>query len=174
MPFRRRFSRERREWLGVTAVTPTTVGVGNFSNQNVFTQGQFEEFTEPRLGLIQGSIFVSPATAPAAATGYGVFIGLTKLQGITGATVTPDPETNLDYPSWLYWNCCFPQIGGSAAADSNASRWIGYFRFDVLIRSRLRFREGEQLNIFVKNSASSGAAIQYSFAFRGRVLAGRK
>lgn len=172
--FRRRRSRERREWIGVNQVTPIAVAPNALNQLQLLTASQLEEFAEPRLGLIQGQMFVSPATAPAAATGYGVFMGITKLQGITGSPILPDPENALDYPSWLWWNSCFPQIGGTAAADSNASRWIGYFRFDIHLFARMRVREGELLALMVKNSNNSGASIQYSITLRARLLAGRK
>lgn len=131
-----------------------------------------EEYPGARTGLLRGSIFVSPSSAPAAATGYGVFLGITRLVS-AGGNAAPDPELNLDY-NWLWWECCFPQIGGTAAADSNAARWIGYFRLDVLIRTRLRWHDFDFLALAVKNSNSSGAGIQYSFAMRCQILAGAK
>lgn len=133
-----------------------------------------EEFPGARVSTVMGQLFISPATAPAAATGYGVFIGLSRVASVGGSGPTPDPETSLDYSGWLYWNSCFPQIGGNAAADSNASRWVGYFRFDIFIRSRIRWHDFDNLNLYVKNSNSSGAAIQFSYTFRFRIAAGVK
>lgn len=176
MPFRRfsRLSRERTEWVGAISVTPTVVAVGALSQLALIVQGALEEFTQPKLVRVMGSIFVSPSTAPANPSGYGVFLGISRLPNVGAGTIQPDPELNLEWQSWLWWQLCFPQIGGTAVADSNASRWVGYFRFDVNIRSRIRFREDDTLNLFVKNSASSAAGIQYSVAFRFLLAAGRK
>lgn len=174
MPFRRRrFLRERREWATAIQVTPVTVAVNTTSYQDILSQATMEEFPGARVSTIQGSFFISPATAPAAASGYGVFMGLFRRILVGGSGATPDPETNGDFP-WVWWNCCFPQIGGTAAADSNASRWIGYFRFDIHMRSRLRWHDFDDLYLAIKNSNSSAASIQYSYAFRFRIAAGAK
>lgn len=175
MPFRRfrRVSRERREWATAIQVTPATVVPNGLVSVNILSQATMEEFPGARVAFIQGNLFISPASAPAAASGYGVFFGITRIVGIGGSAANPDPEVNGDY-NWVYWNSCFPQIGGTAAADSNASRWIGYFRFDIAMRTRLRWHDFDDLRLQVKNSNSSAQNIQFSYAFRFRILAGSK
>lgn len=172
MPFRRSFRRERREWTGSVSVTPTTVAVNSQALSQILSAATMEEYPGAKVHLIQGSVFFSPATAPAAASGYGIFFGIYRRVTL-GGQATPDPELNLDFP-WVHWGLCFPQIGGTGAADSNASRWIGYFRFDILQRVRLRWHDFDDLFFTVKNSASSAASIQYSYGFRMQVLAGAK
>jgi hypothetical protein len=114
-------------------------------------------------------MFFSPATAPAAASGYGIFLGFSLL----GNSEIADPETAADH-RWIHWDSCFPQIGGTAAADSNASRWVGYFRFNFDLRIRRRPNADQALWMMVKNSGASAASIQYSYAFRLLMAAGRK
>lgn len=169
---RRRFS-ARSEWFGAINVTPASVGVNSTSYNVLLSQAQMEELPGAKLAIIRGSLFVSPATAPAAATGYGVFLGIYRRTSISGTNITPDPEINPEF-GWIWWDLVFPQIGGTAAADSNASRWIGYFRLDIALRTRIRWHEFDDVLLAVKNSASSGAAIQFSYGFRLRVVAGRK
>jgi hypothetical protein len=175
-PFRRRLGtrrrRERFEWTGAISVIPTTVAVNSLSASVLLTVAALEEWPRGSVRRILGQIFVSPATAPAAATGYGVFLGLQWEQSSSGAAF--DPEANLDSNSWFWWNSCYPQIGGNAAADSNASRWVGYFRFDLDVRRAHRYSDFEQLLLMIKNSNSSGASIQFSYAFRILVAAGAK
>jgi hypothetical protein len=163
----RRSTRERTEWIGAISVTPTVVAVNTNSTANLLTALALEEWPGGRIERLIGQLFVSPATAPAAATGYGVFLGF----DIQDAAY--DPETAGDH-RWIHWDSCFPQIGGNAAADSNASRWVGYFRFNFDLRIRRRYDTDKALALQVKNSASSGASIQYSYAFRILIAAGRK
>lgn len=170
MPFRRRI-RARYEWTGNTSVTPTSVAVNTIVGATLLNQATLEEWPKGTLVRLVGNFFVSPATAPAAATGYGVFMGLFWQQQASSPDF--DPEINLDAP-WKWWHCMFPQIGGTAAADSNASRWIGYFPVHLDLKSvRKRFDDFSQLRFVFKNSNSSGAAIQFSFAFRYLIRAGR-
>lgn len=169
--FRR--TRERTEWVGAITVTPVAITAGTLSVITLLTQGQLEEWPNGRIDRAIGSLFISPATAPAAATGYGVFLGFTMRPAVALAAVPYDPEVNLDH-RWIHWDLCFPQIGGAAAADSNAARWIGYFRFNYDLRIRRRIQEDNELVLMVKNSSFSGASIQISYAFRILVAAGRK
>lgn len=168
----RRGTRERTEWIGASAVGPTSVAINTLSGAVLVPQASLEEFPGGRLDRLIGSMFISPATAPAAATGYGVFIGFSWRQNAI-ASSTYDPELEPEH-RWIHWDNVFPQIGGTAAADSNASRWIGYFRLQFDLRIRHRYGEFEDLMMYVKNSNSSGAAIQYSYGFRMLVAAGRK
>lgn len=175
MPFRRRsrIRSERVEWLAANTVVPASVAVNTAATVSLLTTAVLEEFTQPKLILLLGSMFFSPATAPAAATGYGIFMGLYRRTNVGGGFVTPDPEINGEHP-FIYWDCYFPQIGGNGAADSNASRWVGYIPVKLMLRPRIRFRENEELILVVKNSAQSGAAIQFSHAWRFKLAAGRK
>lgn len=169
MPFfRRRRRRPRVEWFGGIQVTPTVVAVNTLTNSQIIGATALEEWPNATLRKLIGTLFISPATAPAAASGYGVFLGIYRRRVVGAAALVADPEVAPEHP-FIWWNCCFPQIGGTAAADSNASRWIGYFRFDIHLSVRLRMIENEELLLAVKNSASSAASIQYSFAFRGQL-----
>lgn len=169
----RRRRRERYEWTAQVQVTPVVVAVNTLSNQVLLTAGNLEEWPGGRLARVIGQLFISPATAPAAATGYGVFFGFTWSEvGATG-TQTYDPETELDH-RWIHWDSCFPQIGGTAVADSNASRWVGYFRFNFDIRRAGRYRSDQFLGLEVKNSNFSGASIQFSYALRFLLQAGAR
>lgn len=167
--FRSRGRRERTEWVGGNQVAPVVVAANNLQGATLLSLATLEEWPGGRIDKCIGSIFFSPATAPAVASGYGIFFGFT----LVGPFEQLDPETNLDH-RWLHWGHCFPQIGGTAAADSNASRWIGYFRFDIHDRWRRRFQDDQQLNLYVKNSVSSAASIQFSYSFRFLIAAGRK
>lgn len=164
-----RRSRERTEWVGAIAVTPTSVAPNTNQAVNLLTVGQLEEWPGGRVSRLLGQMFISPATAPAAASGYGVFVGFSL---ISPAEVV-DPELNLDHP-WIHWDSVYPQIGGNGAADSNSSRWIGYFRIGIDLRMRIRPKADQAFIFFVKNSNSSAAAIQFSFAFRMLIAAGKK
>lgn len=175
MPVRRRFrrSRERTEWIGLISVTPTVVAVNALQNNALLGPSTLEEWPGGRIDRLLGQIFFSPATAPAAASGYGIFFGLTMGEIGASGTTTYDPETELDH-RWIYWNSCFPQIGGTGASDQNVARWMGYFRFDLDRRIRRRYDTDRQLTLEVKNSNSSAASIQFSYAFRVLIAAGRK
>jgi len=174
--FRRRISvarkRERYEWVGTTFVTPTVIAANVNGSFHVLTNAVLEEFPRALLVHVVASIFVSPATAPVAATGYGVFLGLTKAQA-GAVTSVYDPETEPDH-RWSWWNACFPQVGGTGVADQNAARWAGYFRFDIDRRMKERFAPDEVLEFQVKNSNSSGASIQTSMSFRFLLATGAK
>lgn len=171
MPFLRRRRVEKTEWTGVNQVTPATVGVNTLSTITVLSQNTLEEWPAGTVVRLLGSVFFSPATAPAAATGYGIFMGLYWAQNHGQGF---DPETNLDF-RWKWWNCIFPQIGGTAAADSNASRWIGYFPLHIDLGRSIRRKIDDfmELSFAIKNSVSSGASIQYSYAFRALIRSGR-
>lgn len=172
MAFRRRRIRQRSEWTGVTSVAPTTVPVNTNAASVILGATALEEWPGGSLARIIGHLFLSPATAPAAPTGYGVFFGITwETVGVTNAS--HDPELWLDH-RWKWWNCCFPQIGGTAAADSNASRWVGYFALQMDLRRLGRWDTDRQLYLYVKNSNSSGASVQFSYAFRFLIIAGRR
>src|SRR5216683_2283102 len=165
MPFRgrrviARRPRERYEWTFAGFGTPRVVAVGANDTPSLLTVAALEEFPRSKLVKIIGSIFVSPATAPAGASGYIVGLGLTKAQ-VGAASSTYDALANLDH-RWTWWQCCFPQIGGSGAADQNAARWAGYFRFDLMYKTAERFADDEQFIISVSNSSASAASIQYS------------
>lgn len=174
MRFRRRTrTRERTEWVNAQIITPTIVAVNTLSVSVLLTQAALEEWPGGRIDRLLLSMFISPATAPAAATGYGVFIGLSLVQLSGGTPNTYDPELQPEH-RWLWTAQCFPQIGGTGAADQNAARWAGYFPLYMDRKIRRRPQEDEQLSLFVKNSSASGASIQYSFAARLIVAAGRK
>lgn len=173
--FRRR-SRERREWIGTTLVTPRVVAVNALDSVDLLSPATLEEWPGGRLARVIGQMFISPATAPAAASGYGVFVGLVVEGTATfggGSSAAWDPELDQDF-GWIWWQSVFPQIGGTGAADSNASRWIGYFRLDIHERLRKRFAATDKLAIKVKNSNSSAASVQYSYSFRWQIAAGRR
>ena len=120
--FRRTRRRERTEWFGYIVTTPTVVAVNTVDTKTLVTPAISEEWPNGRIDRIIGTLFFSPATAPAAASGYGIFFGFTK--AITGTTI--DPELLPDH-RWSHWGAAFPQIGGNGAADSNASRWVDTF-----------------------------------------------
>jgi len=130
-----------------------------------------EEWPGGRVDRLIGQMFISPASAPAAASGYGVFVGFTT-QPSAAANIF-DPEANPEH-RWLHWDSVFPQIGGTAAADSNASRWVGYFRMGFDLRIRRRLDDDQMLLMVVKNSSNSAATIQFSYAFRLLIALGRK
>lgn len=170
MPFlRRRFRRQRVEWTGNTSNTPTVIGASALSTQTLLSQAVLEEWPRGTLVRLIGSLFVSPATAPAAATGYAVYLGLYWQQQTVG---TFDPEVNQDANVWKWWHVIFPQIGGTGASDQNAARWAGYFPFTFDLKMRHKFTDYEQFLLAVKNSAASGASIQFSYAFRYLIKAG--
>lgn len=173
MPFRRRFSgaRPRYEWTSAQAVTPTVVTVNTLQTVLLLSAATLEEWPRGSLVRILGSMFISPATAPAAASGYGVFLGLYWVQ-VSGGSQTLDPEVSPEF-GWKWWHVLFPQIGGNAAADSNASRWAGYFPIQFDLKHHHRFTDNEGFNLAVKNSNLSAASIQFSFAFRFLIRAGR-
>lgn len=173
MPRRfRRSSRERTEWIGAIQVTPTSVAVNTNAVTDLVNAAAFEEWPGGRLDRLIGHMFISPATAPAGATGYGVFVGF-SIREVGTAAANYDPELAPDH-RWIHWEAVYPQIGGNAAADSNASRWIGYFRLGFDFRIRRRYGVDRSFSLMVKNSNSSGAAIQYSYAFRMLIAAGAK
>lgn len=151
---------------------PTPVAVNTLALAPLLSPATLEEWPNGRIERVLLTMFVSPSTSPAAATGYGVLIGITS-ESVGVTTVSHDPETMLDH-KWMWWNACFPQIGGTGAANDNSSRWIGYFRFDVDIRPRFRIQPDVNLSLNVKNSVASGAAIQYSFGYRVLIAAGAK
>jgi hypothetical protein len=165
--------RERYEWLGFPSVAPTVVAAGVQTDQVLASLSTLEEFPGGRLERIILDGFFSPATAPVAATGYGIFcaLHLPTTQGAFPATY--DPESAEQY-NWLWWSAVFPQIGGTAVADSNASRWMGYIPFHVDIRPRRRYGDLGVPVFSVKNSAGSGASIQFSFAVRLLFAAGAR
>lgn len=166
--------RERYEWTSAISVVPTVVAVNTNNVIVLLTSAQLEEWPRGRIARILGQIFVSPATAPAVATGYGVFLGITLAPiDAAAASIAFDPEVDLDH-RWRWWGSCFPQLGGTGAADSNASRWVGYFRFDLDVKRTGRYAADDRLQIALKNSASSGASVQYSFAFRILIAAGAR
>lgn len=132
-----------------------------------------EEFPGGRVDRLLFSGFVSPATGPAAATGYVVFLGIT-VRPIAGGTPTDfDPEVQLEH-RWLWWTSVFIQLGGTGAADQNVARWAGYFPLVMDRRIRRRLQDDEDLCLEVKNSPSSGASIQFAYAARIIIAAGRK
>jgi hypothetical protein len=158
--------RERYEWLGVGFAAPRVVAVGGQDQFVIISQAILEEF--PRSLWVRSicSIFVSPATAPAAATGYYVGMGLCHAEiGAAGTIGIPDPLAQFDH-RWQWHQVCYPQIGGTGAADQNASRWAGYFRFDIDMRHKERLADNEEIVFPVTNSSGSGASIQWSGTFR--------
>lgn len=169
---RRGRRRERFEWTFGGVETPRSVAINTLDQFNFLTVANMEEFPRALLTRILGTIMISPATAPAAATGYSVAVGLTKIPTGTVAA-TFDPELQPDH-RWTWWNICFPQLGGNGAADQNASRWAGYFRFDLDRRTKERFGPDEGFAICVKNSSVSGAAIQWAAFFRFGLAVGAK
>lgn len=175
MPFRRgrRRRRERYEWTFGGFSTPRVVAVGQLDNFTLVPQAGLEEWARPLWVRTIGSLFVSPSTAPAAASGYGVFVGLAKRSTTPTSTQLWDPRLNPDH-RWQWWNVCFPQIGGTGAADQNAARWAGYFRFDVNMRMRERMADDEEIAVCVSNDGVSAASIQYSCFFRFLLATGAK
>jgi hypothetical protein len=127
----------------------------------------FEEFPGGRLDKIFLSMFVSPSTGPAVASGYVVYAGLTLSE------TAWDPEIQTDF-RFLWHQVVFPQIGGTGAADSNASRWIGYFPLMARLQPRRRIQAEQSLFINVKNSVASAAGIQYSLFVRCLIAAGAR
>lgn len=154
-------------------MVPTVVAVNTLSVLQLVSQAQLEEWPGGRLERLLLSFFMSPATSPAVASGYGVFVGLTLRQIGNAGVNAYDPETLLEH-RWLWWATMFPQIGGTGVSDQNVARWIGYFPIQLDRRIRRRPQEDEDLALFVKNSNSSAASIQYSAAWRILVAAGRK
>lgn len=174
MPFRRRTrTRERTEWTGLISVVPSVVAVNTLSSAILLAQATMEEWPGARVDRLLLSMFVSPATGPAAASGYGVFIGITVTQIGVGGGLSYDPELMPEH-RWLWWTSLFPQIGGTGAADQNVARWAGYFPIQLDRRIRRRLQEDENLILFVKNSASSAASVQYSITARILLALGRK
>lgn len=172
MPFRRRLRRgtaERTEWIGNIQVAPNVVAVNTNFAAILLTPAQLEEWPNGRVDRLIGQMFISPATGPAAASGYGVFVGFDFVQ----AGTINDPETAPDH-RWIHWDSVYPQIGGTGAADSNAARWVGYFRLQFDLRIRRRIQEDSELRLQVKNSSFSAASVQFSYAFRILIAAGRK
>lgn len=171
MPLRRfsRRTRERTEWVGAIQVGPTVVAANTQSNKILIDPIAMEEWPGGRIDRLIGQMFFSPATGPIAASGYGIFFGFQ----VDGPALFFDPELAPDH-RWIHWDSCYPQIGGTGAADANSARWIGYFRFGFDLRIRRRLDADKQFSLVVKNSNASAASIQYSYAFRILVAAGRK
>jgi len=150
------------------------IAVGANGRFVIFTQAQLEEFPKSLWVRVLGTIFLSPATAPAAASGYGVGLGITHEEiGAGGLTAPPDPFAQIDH-RWQWWAAAFPQIGGTGAADQNASRWAGYFQFVLDQRLKERLQDNEELVLMVKNDAASAASIQVSYALRFLFAVGAK
>lgn len=169
----RRRRRERYEWTFGGFGTPRSVAVNTLDAFTLVTAASLEEWPRPLWVRTIATIFVSPATAPAAASGYFVGLGLTWRPTSAGSTINYDPILAPDH-RWQWVQYCYPQIGGTGAADANASRWAGYFRFDINMRNKERLADDVEIIMFVKNDTASAAAIQWSGFYRFLLAAGAK
>jgi len=163
---RRRKRSSRREWLAHAAVN-NSIAAGTLLSIQMAPPSTLDEFQQGTLLRMRGVVVVSPATSPAVATGYAVFMGIAML----GPFEVWDPETNQDF-QWFWHQAIFPQVGGSGAADNNSSRWAGYFHIPIDVVRMAKIQEARGLVLAIKNSALSGAAIQVTDNIRMLVLAG--
>jgi hypothetical protein len=158
----------RYEWEA--AVIPlTSVPVNSTSTTAIVSQPVMDEIQKPTILRIRGQVTVNPATSPAAATGYEVFMGI-HVRDIQAA-ISWDPELQMEF-GWMWHKVIAPQMGGTGASDSNIMRFAAYFRMEIDVRAKRKVGENYELDFVIKNSNSSGASVQYFASFRILLLAG--
>ena len=162
-----RRSRPRYEWL-VAASNLTAVGANTTSVFTIASAAALEEFPRCTILRIRGSLTVNPATSPAAASGYVVWMGIAAL---TSDSAGWDPETNIEFP-WMWHEMIAPQMGGTGVSNDNSSRWAAYFRIAFDVRAKRKTQENTVVQLLVKNSNQSAAAVQFLAVSRCLVLVG--
>jgi len=145
----------------------TTVVAGVIQQSPIVGQAVLDETPRCTILRVRGMVTVNPATSPAAATGYEVFMGIY----VSSNSVVWDPETQIELP-WMWHTVIAPQMGGTGVSDSNIMRFAAYFRVEIDVRAKRKTSEDDSLIFSIKNSANSGASVQYFAVTRTLLLTG--